>query len=64
MLMLLKSKLLFGPNVWYPRYVGRPLGTSFRPPQVGTGIGRIAARGEENSMLGGEIVVVCRSRVV
>ena len=50
MLMFLKSKL-FGPYVWYWWYADLGMGRSFRFPQAGHGCGRMAANGEEYSML-------------
>lgn len=50
MLMVLKSKLL-GLSVWHPWYIERLPERSFRPPHAGTGCGRIAASGDEYSML-------------
>lgn len=50
MLMLLKSKLC-EPYIWHPWYIERGIGMSFRLPQTGNGCGRIAANGEEYSIL-------------
>lgn len=50
MLMLLKSKLV-GPYVRDPLYIERGIGRSLRLPQAGHGCGRIAASGEEYSIL-------------
>ena len=50
MLMFLKSKLV-GPYVLEPLNMDRGMGRSLRLPQAGHGCGRIAARGEEYSML-------------
>jgi hypothetical protein len=50
MLMLLKSKLV-GPYVRDPPYMERGMGRSLRLPQAGHGCGRMAARGEEYSIV-------------
>jgi len=51
MLIVLKSKLP-GPYVGKPEYIDRAMGRSFLLPQAAQGGGRIAANGDENSMLG------------
>lgn len=58
MLIFLKSKVLGAVRVEQPLYIARGRGRSRRFPHAGQGCGRMAASGEENSILAVRVCVV------